>query len=650
MSTMRIVRLSSHPAIRLAAAELKRCLAEATGCEVQVQSRKRYRPTDHTLWLGEAGDLPNAGLATGAGHDAFAIDVDAEGGFVAGSNPRSVLIGAYRYLQELGCRWIRPGRDGEIIPALDAPLSTVNLSERAAYDHRGVCIEGAVSYENVRDMVDWLPKLGFNGYFIQFREAYNFFQRWYEHTGNPRLPGRPFSTARAADMTRRLRAEIVKRGMDLHMVGHGWTCEPFGIPGPGWFQHQGPIPDEARSHLAQIDGVRELWGGIALNTNLCYGNPETRRIIVRAIVDYARTNSDANILHFWLADGTNNHCECPLCVDHRPADLYVRMLNELDAALTAAGLDTRIVFLVYVDLLWPPQVEKIARPERFILMFAPITRSYTTAFATGTSSADTSGGGSELPPYLRNHLEFPREPGLNLAFLNSWQQGFDGDGFDFDYHLMWDHLKDPGQMASARILHEDVQRLRDIGLNGLMSCQVQRVHFPSALTMTVMGRTLWNRDLPFDALADEHLRDTFGDQFPRVRDFLGRMSELFTPAVIRGEGSDADRHAAADRLDGVPGEVAALHRLVAAGLRHQAPAVARSWAYLAHFLDYCMLLSEALRARYRETPGAVDKAWALFTWARQHERDLQPVMDLFELQTTLGPVLGLSHAELEARR
>ena len=665
MSTIRIVRLSAHPAVRLAAAELKRCLGAATGCTAQVQARKQHRPAPGTLWLGEAGDLAVGGLEpnpeTGAAHDAFAIAVDAEGGFIAGTNPRSVLIGAYRYLQELGFRWIRPGRDGEIVPSLDAPLAPVSLSERAAYDHRGVCIEGSVSYENVRDMVDWLPKLGFNGYFIQFREAYNFFQRWYEHTGNPRLPGRPFSTARAADMTRRLRAEIVKRGMDLHMVGHGWTCEPFGIPGPGWFQHQGPIPDEARTHLAQIDGVRQLWGGIALNTNLCYGNPETRNIIVRAIVEYARTNDDANILHFWLADGTNNHCECPLCVDHRPADLYVRMLNELDAALTAEGLDTRIVFLIYVDLLWPPQVEEIARPERFILMFAPITRSYTTAFAAGpdTQGPDSQGTGSqgagsansaaELPPYKRNHLEFPREPGLNLAFLESWQQGFDGDGFDFDYHLMWDHFRDPGQMASARILHEDVQRLRDIGLNGLMSCQVQRVHFPSALTMTVMGRTLWNRDLPFDAVADEHLRDTFGDEFPRVRDFLARMSELFTPPVIRGEGSDADRLAAADRLERVPDEVAALHPLVSAGLRHPVPAVAQSWAYLEHFLDYCMMLSEALRARYREAPGAVDKAWALFTWARQHERDLQPVLDLFELQTTLGPVLGLTREQLEAR-
>ena len=643
MPDLRIVRLSSHPAVRFAASELKRYLMAGTNCTAQLQSRKRYRPAPGALWLGEASSLPAPGLTADPARDAFAIQVSEEGGFIAGANPRSVLIGVYRYLEALGFCWLRPGRDGEIVPTLPSPFRTVALSERTSYGHRGVCIEGAVSYENVRDMVDWLPKLGFNAYFIQFREAYNFFQRWYEHTGNPRLPGRTFTTVRAADMTRHLRAEIKKRGLDLHMVGHGWTCEPFGIPGPGWFQHQGPIPEEARPFLAEIDGKRELWDGIALSTNLCYGNPETRRIAVQAIVDYTRANTDVDILHFWLADGTNNHCECPLCVDHRPADLYVRMLNELDAALTAAGLDTRIVFLVYVDLLWPPVVEKIANPERFLLMFAPITRSYSTAFATG------AGSDAPIPPFERNHLEFPRDPGVNIAFLRSWQESFSGDGFDFDYHLMWDHYKDPGQMASARVLHEDIQRLRDIGLNGLISCQVQRVFFPSALAMTVMGRTLWNRDLPFEAIADDHLRAAYGDRGPTVKAFLTRMSELFAPPVLRGEGDEADRAEATAGLEHIAAEVEAMHGSVAVGMRHPTPAVARSWAYLEQFLDLCILLADALRARYAGAPDAEDKAGALFTWARQRERDLQPVMDLFELQTTMGPILGLFRDQLEAR-
>ena len=643
MSQFRIMRLADEPAVRFAAVELKRYLAASTGTAGQVLARKRYLAAPGTIWLGLSDDLPATHDDPGAGVDAFTIAVGEDGGFIAGANGRSVLIGVYRYLQELGFRWLRPGADGEVIPSLPSPCQHVHLAESASYGHRGVCIEGAVSYDNVRDMVDWLPKLGFNAYFIQFREGYNFFQRWYEHVGNPHLPRRPFSTERAAEMTMRLRAEIARRGLDLHMVGHGWTCEPFGIPGSGWFQHEGPIPEEARPFLAQIDGERELWGGIAINTNLCYGNPETRRIVVESIVEYAQTNPDANILHFWLADGTNNHCECPLCVDHRPADLYVQMLNELDAALGLADLDTRIVFLVYVDLLWPPEHERIANPERFLLMFAPITRSYSTAFASGAPAAEA------LPPFVRNQLEFPRDPGMNSAFLKSWESSFRGDGFDFDYHLMWDHYKDPGQIVSARVLHEDVRRLRDLGLNGLISCQVQRVFFPTALNMVVMGRTLWDAELSFETIVRDHLKETFGEGAAEVEAFLTRICELFDPPLIRGEQDDSARAAAPASLARVREATAAMRPQVAAGVQGPVPAVRCSWEYMAAFLDLCDLLADAFSARFARDADAQEKAWEVFRWARAHERALQPVMDLFEFQNTMGPVLGISREELEAR-
>lgn len=60
----------------------------------------------------------------------------------------------------------------------------------------------------------------------------------------------------------------------------------------------------------------------------------------------------------------------------RPADFYVRMLNEVDRRLTARGLSTRIGFILGYDLLWTPLKERIENPGRFLLLFAPITRTY----------------------------------------------------------------------------------------------------------------------------------------------------------------------------------------------------------------------------------------------------------------------------------
>ena len=48
--------------------------------------------------------------------DAIYINIENGKGVITGTNPRSVLIGVYRYLNELGCAFIRPGIDNEVIP------------------------------------------------------------------------------------------------------------------------------------------------------------------------------------------------------------------------------------------------------------------------------------------------------------------------------------------------------------------------------------------------------------------------------------------------------------------------------------------------------------------------------------------------------
>ena len=43
---------------------------------------------------------------------------------------------------------------------------------------------------------------------------------------------------------------LEKRGMLHHAVGHGWTCEPFGIPGLEWKAEETEISDDIRIMLA----------------------------------------------------------------------------------------------------------------------------------------------------------------------------------------------------------------------------------------------------------------------------------------------------------------------------------------------------------------------------------------------------------------
>ena len=528
----RIRRTPNDQTVVFAADELARYL-RLIDPNIQIVISEDSIPTGSSsclrLQIGDYRDLP--AVDDPKLDDAYSINISGGRGIIAGTNSRSVLMGVYRFLRELGCRWPVAAKDGEIIPKRNDLLNvSVRLNDKPSYRHRGVCIEGSCSFEHVMNMINWMPKVGLNAYFNQFAVPFTFFDHWYMHKNNTYLSPEPVSIDEVAAMVRVLTGQIKKRGMLYHATGHGWTCDPLGIPGNSWDKKEYDIDDDVRQLLAMVNGKREVYEGIALNTNLCYSNPGVREKIVTAITDYCFVHPEVDYLHFWLADGWNNHCECENCIIKRPSDFYVNILNEVDNVLTSKNIPTRIVFLIYVDLLWEPEIESIINEDRFTLMFAPITRTYTKSFC----DSDT-GDSIELAPYKRNKNTMPKTVGENIARLNRWQSQFKGDSFDFDYHLIWDHHLDPGGYESARILFEDMKNLNKLGLNGMMSCQGQRVFFPAGLAMNAMAAALWNKNQRFESFAEKFFHDVFGDHSNEMSDYFKKLSDLFQPPYMRVE-------------------------------------------------------------------------------------------------------------------
>lgn len=97
--------------------------------------------------------------------DGFQIKASATTIEILAKNPRSVLLGVYRFLYQLGCRFLMPGKKHEIIPKISLNNLEIVCKEIPSFRHRGVCIEGADSLENILDFIDWLPKVGFNTFF-----------------------------------------------------------------------------------------------------------------------------------------------------------------------------------------------------------------------------------------------------------------------------------------------------------------------------------------------------------------------------------------------------------------------------------------------------------------------------------------------------
>lgn len=628
MATTQINYVGDEKPIRYAAMQLRRYLERATGNDFSIRKSNALDPDKKGLWLTVKASGPQE-------RDGIDVDIGSRGGVITGSNPRSVLLGTYRYLTELGFRWVRPGRDGEIIPDLDWPhRKRVRLRETPSYHHRGVCIEGASSWSHVRDMIDWIPKLGFNSYFIQFRSAYHFFERWYNHPLNPTWPREGFSQRKAEQLTRSAWDMCLERGLSIHQIGHGWTCEPFGVPGKGWLNYSGPVPRSIKPYLAKFGGKREFWQGIPINTNLCYGNPTVRHAMAQSVSNYAARHPHIDVIHLWLADHYNNHCECRRCRDTRPADFYLMILNEVDELLSQRGLDTKIVFILYVDLLWPPEKERLRNPDRFILMFAPITRSYSRSY--GDAAA-------RMRPFARNKVSLPTDVGENLAYLHAWQKRLPEvqDSFVFEYHLMWDHYKDPGQVDLARVMHQDVRRLRPLGLDGFMSCQVHRLGLPDHLIQTVLGRTLWNRNHSFSAIVDDYYRSAFGRNWFKAKAYLQRLSKLFDPPLLRNERNVTGRRASLKKIKDVPDCIARFQPVIAANRDVDDRCVAKSWQYLDHHATLCLALAPVFEAIACDDKESVDTTMRrLITVARRLERRTHRVLDVHVLLITIGGFAG----------
>ena len=517
--------------------------------------------------------------------------------------------GVYRYLYLLGCRFTAPGAGGEYIPQKDMRECTVSYRGRPSVQHRALCIEGSLSEENILDMIDWLPKAGMNSFFVQFRDAHAFFERWYTHEANVTMQPESYPLSESAVHIRAVEPEIARRGLVYQKIGHGWTCECIGLSGGDWNHvDESRISDENRELLALIGGKRQLSCGIPLNTNLCYSNPEARRRFVDKVVTYARENPHVDILHIWLADERSNLCECENCGKKTPSDWYVLLLNEIDAALTAEGLNTRLVFLLYYALLWPPICEKLYNPARFYMMFAPISRTYSRPFYRPEESVSTAPSG-ELRRYPLNREVFGTDVHENLEYLYHWQQHFAGESFDFDYHLMWDVFREMGGMKLARVLYEDCRRVKEMRLNGFMSCQLGRDTFPSGLPMYVLGQTLFDNSLSFDAICDEYMRAAYGADAPLAQRYLNLLSDGFSYEYMSDRDKELTEEQYADLFASTAVSVREITPAVqAASQRAQNGPYGRAWRVLEASLGIFSLLAEGLRMKAEKGDLSLRKA------------------------------------------
>lgn len=558
--------------------------------------------------------------------DQISITYNNGNGSIKSNSQVGLLIAVYRFFKELGVRYLRPGKKNEIIVP-QSKNKAIHIAETASFKHRGVCIEGADSFENICDFIDWLPKIGMNSFFIQFENPYSFLKRWYEHEFNPYLEKEPFTNELAQEMSDRIDNEMQIRGLLHHRVGHGWTSETLGYSSKYGWESGLKLPDEKKSLVAELNGERELFDTAPILTSLDFANPEVADKMVDLIVDYAKERQDVDYLHVWLSDARNNICECEQCKKDIPADQYIRILNQLDDALTDAGLNTKICFLLYHELLFAPEKETLKNPNRFTMMFAPITRTFEMSYADVDYEND-------IPPakaYVRNKIVLPNSLEENLSYLFEWQKKFNGDSFVYDYPLGRAHYGDLGYMKISKVIYRDVKYLKNLNLNGYISCQELRAGFPHNFPNYVMGHLLWDNEIDYEELKKEYFENMYGSDWKEVVTYLEQLSlysscDYFNAIGERVNDALNNRYQIAVNLANEFLSTLEKNSSTLDGIQKE------EWKKLGYHREFVIKLGDALKLLSEGKNNQAQLAWRDFLdYIRRNELIIQENLDVYRI-------------------
>lgn len=610
---LKIHKISSSPVVDFAAEELKKYLRMMMPDSGSIPISYAPEARDgFVLGLMQDLSLDTSDAKDTDLDDIMYLDTTEDGGIIAGDNPRAVLLAVYEFLRQNGCRFLFPGIDGELIPM--QPIKPVKLRHMAFRRYRGYATEGGCNQTDLVSFIDYLPKVGMNVFMIEFPIPLGYYKHDYENPYNTEnvIPEK-LSTAQVLQWKRQLEAEIEKRGLQFHDMGHGFTSEPFGIKTAADVSKytDDMIPEESKKYVAMLGGKRGLYINSPLCTNFCMSNPEARTKVAEYVRTYVTEHENVDYLHVWLADGSNNYCECEECQKKLPADYYVMLLNEIDEKLTEIGSNARIAFISYVDTTWGPETEVIKNPGRFTLLFAPIFRNYSFSMPEGR-------GKTKIRPYARNKNSFPGTFAESFDYLDTWKKSWQGPCLAFEYHF-WRHLiYDLTGLEMSRRVYDDVHIYKENGIDGVIEDASVRPFFPNGLVFYTYARSLYDGTLSYDEIVEDYYFSAYGEDWKKFHDYLHRINEalpyeFFSRDCARLRKNVHYDPAQAEKIASIREITKEGRALIEEHLNYPKRAQTVAVRLLLRHAELCDMISDWMAAKAR---GDLEKATELYNHAR----------------------------------
>ncbi len=468
-----------HTVYEFAAEELAKYYAKITGA---ILFRYKQMPKDGTpIVLGSPAFIQEmTGIQVPVEdlrYDGYWVLSDDTKILVSGLEKRSVLYGVYRLLEDVGCKWMFPGPEGEVLPQtanlvfrqgeiLDNPDFEVRASTD---DTKKDEIADSYAIETL-EKFDWAGKNRLNTYF----QGCNLF------TGDVYL--KPL-----------LMRELNKRGFRWEVGGHStWSYVPRELFG------------EKPELFREVDGVRRPDG------NFCASNPEAVQMVVDGVGNLIQLAPAIECFHLWFEDTFGGSwCQCEKCKHLTPAQQIMKVIQAVALAYPQLHVD----FILYHD---SSDVSSITQqlPPNVSAYYAPRERCYAHRLSD--------------PDCPRNVVYHDQVKHAKEVFASI---------YPFEYYTDMILFNKMGTNLQ-RTMHEDMIDYKNLGVNDMTLLMFNRYSwFAYKLPMVTFARHVWSMDCDYMAVRRELCDTYFGECADAMMTYYA-LQEEFTDLMLQFCGYD----------------------------------------------------------------------------------------------------------------